>query len=90
MKVLEASAAGVPVVVDPWAAAGLVESGREAVAIADEPEAWAETVVRLLRDDEAAARLGGRGHELWKMHYHPEVIARQIRDVVVEASASKP
>jgi hypothetical protein len=90
MKVLEACAAGVPVVVDPWAAAGLVESGREAVAIADEPEAWAETVVRLLRDDEAAARLGGRGHELWKMHYHPEVIARQIRDVVVEASASKP
>ncbi len=88
MKVLEACAAAVPVVLDPWAAAGLEGDVGDAVGVAATPEAWVEAVVELLRDEQAAIRLGNRGRELWRARYRPEVIAEQIRDVVSEAASS--
>jgi len=85
MKVLEAMAAGVPVVVHPWAAEGLVREAGEAVAVASEADDWVATLQPLLRDPGAAQALGRRGHELWRRYYHPDRIAEQIREVVAEA-----
>ncbi len=89
LKVLEAMAAGVPVVAHPWAADGLAGEAAEAVTVADGPEAWAEALARLL-DDAAAARAQGElGRAAWRRLYHPEVVADQIRSVVAEAAVSR-
>jgi hypothetical protein len=85
MKVLEAMAAGVPAVVHPWAAEGLVREAGEAMAVASEADDWVATLQPLLRDPGAAHALGRRGHELWRQYYHPDRIAEQIREVVAEA-----
>jgi glycosyltransferase involved in cell wall biosynthesis len=89
MKVLEAMAAGVPVVVHPWAAGGLATDASGAVAVADGAAAWVEVLARLLRDAKAAAELGERGREAWRAHYHPDVIAAKIQSVVAEAAKSR-
>jgi len=85
MKVLEALAAGVPVVAHPWAAEGLSVGGAEAVATPAEVTEWVEELERLLTDSEAARDLGERGHALWQRVYHPERVAEQIRQVIAEA-----
>ena len=86
MKVLEAMAAGVPAVVHPWAAEGLIEEVGNAVAVASEADDWVANLERLLRDPGAANDLGRRGHELWRRFYHPERVAEQIREVVTGAA----
>jgi polysaccharide biosynthesis protein PslH len=89
MKVLEAMAAAVPAVVHPWAADGLAGEAAEAVTVADGPEAWAEALVRLLGDGAAARAQGELGREAWRRHYHPDVVADQIRAIVAEATLSR-
>jgi glycosyltransferase involved in cell wall biosynthesis len=89
LKVLEAMAAGVPVVAHPWAADGLAPEAAEAVAVADGADAWTGALVRLLGDGAAAGELGERGHEAWRRHYHPDVVADRIRAVVAEAALSR-
>ncbi len=84
MKALEAMAAGLPVVADPWAAAGLEEPA--AVAAAGSADEWVETLARLCRDPEAALDLGERGHALWRRVYHPERVAESIREAVTTAA----
>jgi len=89
MKVLEAMAAGVPAVVHPWAAEGLVREAGEAVAVASEADDWVAALQSLLRDPGAAHALGRRGHELWRRYYHPDSIAEQIREIVAEAAGTR-
>ncbi|HSO22465.1 MAG TPA: glycosyltransferase, partial [Chondromyces sp.] len=89
LKVLEAMAAGVPVVAHPWAADGLAREAAGAVIVADGSEAWVEALVRLLDDAVAARTQGELGREAWRRLYHPEVVADQIRAIVVEAAVSR-
>jgi glycosyltransferase involved in cell wall biosynthesis len=86
MKVLEAMAAGLPAVVHPWAAAGLTDDAAEAVVVAESTQDWAEEIVRLLLDPAAARDLGQQARSAWRRIYHPDVVARKIRDVVAEAA----
>ncbi len=86
MKVLEAMAAGVPAVVHPWAADGLAEEAAAAVVRADGADSWSEALGQLLSDAAGARDLGERGRAAWRSHYHPDVVAQQIRDVVTEAA----
>jgi glycosyltransferase involved in cell wall biosynthesis len=86
MKVLEAMAAGVPAVVHPWAAAGLVGGSGDAVAVAEDADEWIEVLTDLLGDLKAARDLGRRGHDLWRRFYQPDRVAEQIREVVAEAA----
>jgi glycosyltransferase involved in cell wall biosynthesis len=79
MKVLEAWAAGLPVVAHPWTAAGLDAAGRDGLAVADGADEWHRELTRLLTDPSAAARLGGRGRELWRRRYHPERVDEALR-----------
>ena len=89
MKVLEAMAAGLPAVVHPWAAEGLVGDADEAVAVASKAEDWVAVLEALLRDPGAARDLGLRGRDLWRRYYHPDRVAEQIRDVVAEAAQTE-
>jgi hypothetical protein len=86
MKVLEAMAAGLAVVVHPWAAEGLVGEAEHAVKVAVEADDWVAVIEPLLRDPGVAHGLGRRGYEVWRRFYHPERVAEQIRDVVAEAA----
>ncbi len=87
MKVLEAWAAGRPVVAHPWAAAGLEDDPAPGVAVATSPAEWVDTLARLLRDSAAAAALAARGHAVWARHYRPETVHAAIRTAVEAALA---
>ena len=88
MKVLEAWAAGVPVVADQWAASGLDREGAAAVVAASARDEWVTALERLLTDPEAAESLGNRGHDLWAARYRFDRIAEAVRGVVSEAARS--
>ncbi|MCU0305661.1 MAG: glycosyltransferase [Thermoanaerobaculales bacterium] len=88
IKILEAMAAGVPVVADPWAAAGLAEAG--AVAEADTPARWVEAVATLLTDSHAAGIQAARGAAVWQAHYHPDRVRGLVRDAVAAAAGTAP
>jgi glycosyltransferase involved in cell wall biosynthesis len=88
MKVLEAMAAGVPAVVHPWAADGLAAEAASSVVVAESADEWIEHLVQLLTDEGAARALGNEARSAWRRTYHPDVVARQIRDVVVEAATA--
>jgi glycosyltransferase involved in cell wall biosynthesis len=86
MKVLEAMAAGVPAVVHPWAAEGLVKEACDAVVVASDAEGWVAALEPLLGNAGAASEIGERGHLIWERFYHPERVADQIREVVAEVA----
>ena len=89
MKVLEAMAAGLPAVVHPWAAEGLVEDARDAVLVASDADQWVAALTSMLSDPLSANDLGRRGYELWRRFYHPDRVADQIREVVAEAVSTR-
>ena len=89
MKVLEAMAAGVPAIVHPWAADGLISEARDAVVQASDADGWVDALERLLKETDSAEETGRRGYELWRRFYHPERVAAQIRDVVQEAAGQR-
>jgi hypothetical protein len=79
MKVLEAWAAGVPVVVHPWAAEGLCEGAEDAVCRAESPDEWAERITTLLDDADARRDLVDRGRKVWQRHYSPDAVRASVR-----------
>jgi len=85
VKVLEAWAAGVPVVAHPWAAAGLAEDPAPGVAVASSPEEWIAAVVRLLENRAAGDELVRRGRAVWERHYRPAAVHDVIRAAVSAA-----
>ncbi|RLE19137.1 MAG: hypothetical protein DRJ65_20585, partial [Acidobacteria bacterium] len=82
MKVLEAWAAGVPVVAHPWTAAGLDSVGRGAVRQAEGTEQWVRALVDLLGDGNQRKTLADLGRNAWNQTYHPQKIAQKIREAV--------
>ena len=61
LKILEAMAAGLPVVSSTIGVAGLGVKDGENVLIADTPKGLAEKAVKLLKDRELAEKIGARG-----------------------------
>jgi glycosyltransferase involved in cell wall biosynthesis len=87
MKVLEAWAAGVPVVAHPWSAAGLEAlPGRDLLA-AERCSDFAEAVVQLFTDSTRARAVGEAGREVWQRLYEPRRVAEAVRSAVTAALA---
>lgn len=63
VKLLEAFAAGIPVVSTRLGAEGLADQDGEVCALADDPADFARHVIRLLRDSEAAMAMAERARE---------------------------
>jgi glycosyltransferase involved in cell wall biosynthesis len=77
-KVLEAMAAGVPVVGTSSAAAGLTPTGRAAMRIADTPDLFADRIVELLLQPRTALELGRQGRRYVMEHHTWQGAARRF------------
>lgn len=86
-KVLEAMAAGVPVVTTPSVADALGARDREHLLTARDAGALANAVVESLRDPEAARAMAQRAREHVRTHFNWETIVRRLEQVAMGARA---
>lgn len=77
-KLLEAFAAGVPAVATPFSAAGAEAVDGRDLLVADSPRAFADAVVRLLRDPALGRRLARGGRALVRRLYRWPANARVL------------
>ena len=87
-KVLEAAAAGLPVVATPGAVSGLdLVPGRE-VLVAEQAEEFAATVVDLLGNREAREALGRAAREAVVVRYRWEPVTGKLLDMIEEVGGA--
>lgn len=87
LKVLEALAAGTPVVSTPLGIAGLELERGAHVLVGETPADLAELAIRVIRDDDLAASLSERGRRLVEERYDWAVAARPLVDLHRELAA---
>jgi glycosyltransferase involved in cell wall biosynthesis len=87
LKILEAMAAGTPVVTTTKGAEGLAVVHGENILIADSPEAFAEEVLRVMDDFVLRARLAANGRRLVERLYTWDRIGNELEKVISEARA---
>jgi glycosyltransferase involved in cell wall biosynthesis len=84
-KILEAMALGTPVVATSIATAGLQTIAGQDLQIADEPEAFARQVLRLLDDRSLWNDLSQHGQAYIDTHHNWEHITHQLINVYAQA-----
>ena len=89
LKILEALACGRAVVSTSLGCQGLEVTHGDDILIADTPAAFAETVVRCLRDPALRTRLGARGRALVERRYRWDVIGRELSDFHQELATGR-
>jgi O-antigen biosynthesis protein len=80
VKLLEAYAAGIPVVSTRVGAEGLAVTDREFCALADDPEGFAERVLALFDDPEKAAEMAARARAEVEANWDMAAITRKLAD----------
>jgi GT2 family glycosyltransferase/glycosyltransferase involved in cell wall biosynthesis len=80
VKLLEAFAAGIPVVSTTVGAEGLAQQDGEFCALADSPDGFAERVVKLFDDPAAAAAMAARARAEVEAHWDMAAITRKLVD----------
>jgi glycosyltransferase involved in cell wall biosynthesis len=92
-KLVLAMAAGLPVVATPVANEGIRATAGEHLWLREEPRAFADAVIQLLRDRSARERLGGaarryvEGHWTWEAHFEEQL--RVFGEVAGHGSARR-
>ena len=69
-----------PIVTTSIGSEGIDVQDGESVLIADEPDRFANAVVRLLQDHNLQERLTKNGYELMRAQYEWSVIGRQLEE----------
>jgi glycosyltransferase involved in cell wall biosynthesis len=91
VKLLEAFAAGIPVVSTKVGAEGLAVKDGDFCALADDPAEFSARVVELLRDPQRAAAMAERARAEVEAHWDMAAITRRLvesyRDLVKEKRA---
>lgn len=82
LKILEAMAAGVPVVSTSMGAEGINAVSGTHLLIADTPEAFADAIVRVLEDNELRSNLRSAARSLVEQYYSWESIGAEFVDMV--------
>jgi O-antigen biosynthesis protein len=80
VKLLEAFAAGIPVVSTTVGAEGLAKKDGEFCALADRPADFAERVLTLLENPHAAAEMAARARAEVEAHWDMKTITRKLVD----------
>jgi glycosyltransferase involved in cell wall biosynthesis len=78
IKVLEAMALGKPVVATRLGAGGIDVRNDHDILLADDSDAFAEAVARLLREPETAARVGAAARASVAARYESDALARGL------------
>jgi glycosyltransferase involved in cell wall biosynthesis len=87
VKILDAMAAGVPVVTTPYGNEGIgAELGKE-VFVADNPVDFASSVVHLLRDEKLRNSVGGAGRRYVENNFSEDSLAATIEGTYKEISS---
>jgi len=86
-KVLEAMAAGRPVVASPAAVDGLRVRTQEELLVADEPAQWLAAIELLLADGALAVRIGAQARRAVERRFRWEQVEREMR-ACLEAAAN--
>jgi sugar transferase (PEP-CTERM/EpsH1 system associated) len=81
LKILEAMASGTPMVASAIAAGALEATGGEHLLVADEPDAFAERTLSLLRDQALGDRLASRARRLVEEKYTWERSVADLEEV---------
>lgn len=87
LKVLEAWAAGVPVVATPWAAEGAAARPGVDLLVAEGPDRWREAIGALLDDAELRARLAASARSRLGERYSTEAVRAGLERVLAEAAS---
>jgi glycosyltransferase involved in cell wall biosynthesis len=87
-KVLEAMAMGTPVVATSKAVSALSACQNENVLLADDPQAFAHQVVRLLRDPGLATQIGQNGRHYVESNHDWNHVAKQLQAIYQAVIAS--
>lgn len=85
VKILEALAQGMPVVSTTLGAEGIAVEDRVHVLIADTPEQFAGSVLRILADRSLADRLGQEGRKLIEKQYDYQIACQAIERAYITA-----
>lgn len=89
VKILDAMAAGTPVVTTSYGNEGIGAKRDRDVLIADNPEDFAALVVRVLSDGSFAEKLGTNGKNYIREHYGKEAVLLKLESLYKELSAEK-
>ncbi|MBN1419568.1 MAG: glycosyltransferase [Planctomycetes bacterium] len=89
LKILDAFAMGKAVVSTTLGAEGLEVVDGEHIVLADEPAAFADAVLAVLRDGERAASLGRAGRALAEARYSWRAIGRRLSDLWIRTAARR-
>ena len=89
-KVIEAMAAGLPIVTTRLGAEGIAAAHERELLLADEPEAFARQVVRLLKDAQLQSRLSKAGRELAARDHDNDRLAKRLEHALARATGARP
>lgn len=90
IKVLEAMAQGKAVIATPLGAGGIDVTPGENILLADDPDAFAEHVIRCMENDALAQRIGAAARTLATTRYDSNAIARRLFTFYEELSTQHP
>lgn len=78
LKILEAMSMGLPVVATPIGIEGIDAVDGESVLVSDDPKAFAQFVIRLLKSSEERSKIGQAGRDLVEKLYDWKMIAKRL------------
>ncbi len=84
VKILEAMALGTPVISTSKGAEGLEVIHEQNILIADNPDDFAQAVLRLLNDEKLRAKLSANGRQLVKERYSWDICVRQLEQLLYQ------
>jgi polysaccharide biosynthesis protein PslH len=87
LKILEAMAIGIPVVATTKGAEGLLINNGQNILIADNPEDFAELVIKLLHDSDYRDRIAATASRLVKEVYDYQIVIPKMLRLVEKAAA---
>jgi glycosyltransferase involved in cell wall biosynthesis len=90
IKILEGFRAGLPIVTTSDGAAGLSLTDDTEALIADEPDAFADRVERLVRDEDLRTRLRDGGYTVLEERHSPAIAQRKLRAALGIGSSPPP
>jgi glycosyltransferase involved in cell wall biosynthesis len=87
LKILEAMALGTPVVATSKGAEGLMARDGDQLLIADDPENFADHVIKLLQNEDLRKKLASNAVQLVRENYDWQIIMPQFLRLVEKAAA---